>query len=92
MQAFRRDFLPNWRPPSGWRWQLVFGRTRLALHIGRDGTLRELEIVGEEGHKVLHDASVRAVERTAPFRPLPEDFPDEELVLGLELVYPRVRR
>lgn len=88
--AFRRAFMPNWRPPSGYRWMLIHGRTVLEIHIDRRGEMRSLDIVGRQGHDALHDASVRAVEKTAPFQPLPDDFPDEELVLRLELIYPKI--
>ena len=44
-------------------------------------------ILETEGHESLHRASLAAMEGGAPFRPLPQGFPDENLVVTVRFVY-----
>ena len=87
LERFKQDFLPHWIPPYAYYLGVISGTTTLRLVIQRDGTLSDLEVVAEEGHPSLHQASVAAMRATAPFAPLPDDFPDPDLVLVVTLHY-----
>ena len=64
-------------PPSAFTdFGLIGGRTRLRFRILPDGTMEALQVLGYDGSPLLRDTSTRAVEMSAPLRPLPGDFPD----------------
>ena len=44
--------------------------------------------IEELGHESLHQASTAALRAAAPYAPLPDDFPEENLVIILSLHYP----
>lgn len=88
MERFKNDFLPHWIPPYAYRLGVIDGKTVLRLVVERDGTIGSLEVIAEEGHDSLHAASTSALRATAPFAPLPRDFPEEHLVIELALHYP----
>jgi len=88
LEEFKRDFLPNWIPPYAYALGVVEGKTVVRLEIDMDGSLSNLEVLEENGHDSLHKASQAALRATAPFAVLPDDFPEEKLVLELGLHYP----
>ena len=88
MERFRQDFLPHWIPPYAYRLGVIDGKTTLRLVVQPAGTIGDLEILDEQGHESLHQASEAALWATAPFAPLPDDFPEENLVIILSLHYP----
>jgi len=67
---------------------VIDGKTTLRLVVQPAGTIGDLEILDEQGHESLHQASEAALWATAPFAPLPDDFPEENLVIILSLHYP----
>jgi outer membrane biosynthesis protein TonB len=66
---------------------IISGRTVLRFRIKRDGNLSHLQLLGYEGHKSLMETSMRAVQVSAPFRPLPKDFPEEYLEITYTFEY-----
>jgi len=66
-------------PPAFTHMGIISGRTVLRFRINRDGTLQGMELIGYQGHKSLMETSVRAVQLSAPFRSLPNDFPEDFL-------------
>ena len=75
----------NLFPPALFRdYGLIDGQTVLRFRIYRDGALQGPNVVKYRGSPLLRETSVRAVELSAAFRPLPGDFPDEYLeITGL---------
>lgn len=61
---------------------IIQGRTRLKFRIAPDGRLANLEVIGFDGSPHLRDTSIRAVELSADFRPLPAHFPDDFLEIS----------
>jgi TonB family protein len=55
--------------------------------IEPNGTLSNVEIVESRGHESLHRASQAAMEGAAPFRALPADFPEKNLVVTVRFIY-----
>ncbi len=67
-------------PPAAFtKLGIIQGRTRLKFRIMPDGRLAYLEVIDFDGSPYLRDTSIRAVELSADFRPLPAHFPDDFL-------------
>ena len=81
----KRHIGRNVTPPAAFsQYGLIDGKTLLRFRILRDGSLETLEVLGFQGSPLLRDTSSRAVSLSAPYRPLPADFPDPYLeVTGL---------
>ena len=92
LQRFRRDFVRNWVAPYAYYLGLINGWTLVELEIAQDGHLLRLDVLGEQGHESLGRQSVASFKATAPFRPLPKDFPEATLILRIKLIYPPLRR
>ncbi len=88
LERFKQDFLPHWIPPYAYLMGVISGTTTLRLTVEIDGSLSDLEVLEKKGHESLHQHSVAAMRATAPFAPLPPDFPDSNLVLVITLHYP----
>jgi hypothetical protein len=65
------------------------GWTLVRAVLDRQGHLLDCRIIGEQGHPSLHPASFGAMEGAAPFRPLPQSFPDDSLVVTVRFIYMR---
>ncbi|MFH1844743.1 MAG: energy transducer TonB [bacterium] len=89
MKQFGQEIQRHWIPPYAYyALGILSGRTTLVVEINPDGTLGPLEIKETVGHESLHQASVAAIRASAPFAPLPPDFPEEKLVIRYTLEYP----
>lgn len=67
-------------PPSAFtHLGMISGETLLRFRIYPDGRLEGPAILGYRGHKSLMETSKTAVEISAPFPPLPKDFPEQYL-------------
>jgi len=74
-------------PPAFTHMGMISGTTNLRFRIYLDGTLRTLELLSYKGHDSLMRTSVRAIELSAPFRKLPEDFPEPYLEITAKFEY-----
>lgn len=92
LQRFKRDFINLWHAPYAYYMGMIHGWTLVEVEIARNGEMRVLNLLGEEGHSSLTAASLAAFRAVAPFRPLPEHFPEETLILKIKLIYPQARR
>jgi len=92
LQRFRRDFIRDWSAPYAYYMGIISGWHVIELTIAPDGTLVSHEVLEKIGHPSLIDASLHSLTTLAPYAPLPDDFPEEHLVLTVKLVYPQVRR
>jgi hypothetical protein len=90
IQRFRRDFLRDWRAPYAYYMGLISGWHVLELEVAPGGELLRLELRNQEGSDALVQTSELTFKALAPYHPLPEDFPEESLVLRIKLVYPKV--
>jgi hypothetical protein len=55
---------------------MIDGDTLLRFKIYPSGELRDLELLAYQGHRSLMETSTLAVKVSAPFRKLPNDFPE----------------
>ncbi len=87
MQRFRRAVEAHWNAPYAFQIGMIRGWTLVGLEVSRTGALLQLEVLGEEGHWTLRDASVAAIQAAAPFEPLPPDAPEQTLRLQIRMIY-----
>lgn len=82
-QRIARNIYP---PPAFTR--LGFGGENvLQFRITLDGRLEGPQVLGYSGEKALIETSKKAIQVSAPFRPLPEDFPEEYLQVTARFQY-----
>jgi hypothetical protein len=74
-------------PPAFTHMGIISGQTILRFRLSREGTLENLELLDYRGHKSLMETSVRAVQVSVPFRPLPRDFPEAFLEITARFDY-----
>jgi len=78
----------HWIPPLAFTaLGSVHGYTWVRFRVYPDGSLHQLEVIETEGHESLHRASANAVRGAAPFRPLPDDFPEDYLDITFGFYY-----
>lgn len=78
----------NWIPPLAFTaLGSIHGYTWVRFRIYPDGKMEALEVVETEGHDALHRSSVGAVKGAAPFRKLPQDFPEDYLEITFGFYY-----
>lgn len=84
----KRRIRQKWIPPMAFA-QLgaIHGYTWVNFRIFPDGRMEELGIVETEGHDSLHRSSVNAIKGAAPFRPLPDHFPEDYLEITFGFYY-----
>jgi hypothetical protein len=87
MQRFRRAVESHWHAPYAFQIGMIKGWTLVGLEVSRTGALLQLEVLAEEGHWTLRDASVAAIQAAAPFEPLPADAPEQSLRLQIRMIY-----
>jgi len=92
IQVFANELHRHWTAPPAYRLGLLSGTTVIRLVVEKDGRPSSLEIIDRDGHRSLHEASAAALKAFAPYSPLPEHFPEENLVITLSLHYPAFRR
>ena len=84
----KRRIRQKWIPPVAFA-QLgaIHGYTWVHFRIYPDGKMEDLGIVETEGHDSLHRSSVNAIKGAAPFRPLPDKFPEDFLEITFGFYY-----
>ena len=79
MQYLKRHIDRHIYPPRAFELGMIDGKTIVKFRIWRDGRLEGPELIDYEGHYLLRDTSLKAIELSAPFKALPPDFPEEYL-------------
>lgn len=88
MLELKRRIQRNIHPPAAFmELGLISGETLLRFKIYPNGMLKDLEILNYKGHKSLMITSSNAVEVSAPFLPLPRDFPEDYLEITGKFIY-----
>ena len=84
----KRRIRQNWIPPMAFA-QLgaIHGYTWVNFRIYPNGKMQALSVVETEGHDSLERSSVNAIKGAAPFRPLPENFPEDYLEITFGFYY-----
>jgi hypothetical protein len=78
----------QWIPPLAFTaLGSIHGYSWIRFRIYPSGKMEALEVVETEGHESLHRSSVGAIKGAAPFRQLPEDFPEDYLEITFGFYY-----
>lgn len=84
----KRRIKQKWIPPIAFTaLGAVHGYTWVRFRIYPDGHMESAEVIETEGHDSLHRSSMNAVKGAAPFRALPDDFPDKYLEIEFGFYY-----
>ncbi len=70
MRDLEQRIKRNWQPPKG----DTSKRVVVTFSIAKDGRLLIKKVVKSSGFPLADQAAIRAIETTAPFRPLPPEF------------------
>jgi TonB family protein len=91
----KRRIADHWYPPIAFTYGGLYGGvTVLRFRIGPDGTLTGPELISGAEHSSLDTAAINAVKLAAPYRPLPDNFPEPNLEVTFSFHYllgPRAR-
>jgi len=80
MLQLKQKVQSNINPPYAFtRLGAIDGNTLIRFKIMQDGSLKDLEVIGSDAHYTLDDTSTRAITYSAPFIPLPKNFPESYL-------------
>lgn len=78
----------HWIPPLAFTaLGAIHGYTVIYFRIYPDGRMTLLEVIEEEGHRSLHRSSANAIQGAAPFRRLPDSFPEPYLEVKFGFYY-----
>lgn len=83
-KTIQRHIFP---PPAFTQMGIINGKNVVRFKIFPDGQMRDLVLLGYEGHKSLVETSINAVANSAPFRPLPQNFPEPFLEVTASFWY-----
>lgn len=84
----KRRIAERWYPPIAFTYGGLYGGvTVLRFRIALDGTLTGPELVSGAEHSSLDTAAINAVTLAAPFRALPDGFPEAHLEVTFSFHY-----
>ena len=83
-ERIQRNIFP---PIAFTRLGAISGASLLRFRIYPDGHMERLAILDYQGDKSLADTSYNAVSISAPFPPLPENFPESYLEVTGKFIY-----
>lgn len=83
MRELQRRIKLNWDPPKGNESKRVV----LLFKIAKDGRLLSCRVHKSSGMPIADQAALKAVELTAPFRPLPADFKGQSIDIQFTFDY-----
>lgn len=93
INLFKRKLYRVWYVPAAYsQLGLIHGHTLVRCTIDRQGNLVEQKVLGHQGHSSLQESSTNAIEAVFPLKALPAHFPDETLVLTVQMIYPDLRK
>lgn len=83
MDDLQKDIKRNWNPPRGDESKRVV----LLFKLDKQGTLLSVKVVQSSGSKSADEAAISAVEKSAPFKPLPIDFTGDNVDIQFTFDY-----
>ncbi len=88
MLAMKRKVESHLRPPYAFTHMgAVSGTNVIRFVVLPDGRVRDMEILKSDAHFSLDQTSLRAIELSVPFLPLPRDFPEDHLEVTAHFAY-----
>jgi outer membrane biosynthesis protein TonB len=93
INAMKSKLYQVWHtPPAYHMLGLIYGQTDIEFSISREGELISYKVLNHQGHESLEVSSVNAITAIFPFKPLPDNFPEESLTITARLIYPNLKR
>lgn len=71
----------NFPPPAFTHMGMVEGEFLVRFTVLPNGDVKDIKILKENGHETLKETCLNAVKNSAPFDPLPADFPENFLTV-----------
>jgi TonB family protein len=88
MLAMKRKVESHLRPPYAFTHMgAVSGTNLIRFVVLPDGRVRDMEILESDAHFSLDTTSLRAIQLSVPFLPLPRDFPEDYLEVTAHFAY-----
>jgi len=82
MLYLKKKIQGNLNPPPGFTYLgLIHGDVLVRFIILPNGTLKDVKVLHSEAHNSLVQTSTGSITISAPFLPLPKDFPEDYLVV-----------
>ena len=92
INAMKRKLMQVWFPPAAYlRLGIIHGETMIRFTVSRDGRLLGYKVLNHNGHESLETSSVNAINSLFPFKPLPQNFPDDNLTITARLIYTNLK-
>jgi len=91
MLDLKRRVERNINPPSAFYMGMISGTYVIQFVIDRSGVLQDIRVLESRGNKALETTSFNAVKYSDPFRPLPNDFPDNALIVTGKFRFSNIR-
>ena len=76
-----------WEYPKEAARKKMSGELYIKFTITRKGEIGEAEVIRTSGHRSLDLAAIKALKKAAPFWPLPDNWPDEQLEITGHFIY-----
>lgn len=74
-------------PPAFYAMGMIGGENLIHFVVESDGKLSKVILIGSDTHISLDQTSLAAINVSAPFLPLPKDFPEEALEINATFSY-----
>jgi outer membrane biosynthesis protein TonB len=78
-------------PPAFYKMGAISGTIVVNFKVYPDGSVSEPKLVSVKGHNALVSTSINSIKASNPFKPLPEDFPENYLELTWSFIYSILR-
>jgi protein TonB len=75
----KERILKFWRTPGGAK--DLKGHVDMAFTVKRDGKVSNIQVMSSSGYTLLDQGVMAAINRAAPFRPIPEKIREKKLLL-----------
>lgn len=85
LDAWRRriERFGNLYYPPELKRKAIFGSLRLMVAVKADGSVHEIRVLKSSGKRVLDDAAIHIVQRSAPFSPFPKEIAETTDILEI---------
>ncbi len=86
VEDFRAKVIKIWEPPYGYQSASITNPTVLLIVIKHSGEVASIAVKKSSSFAHADENAIQAVEKAAPFSPLPDDFVRQELAINFNFV------
>ena len=91
IQKMKEKIYQFWSVPPAYGLGLLYGASDIKITISRSGKMTFYKMVRHQGSKALQKSSEDVILAIFDLPPLPKNFPDPELGISIQLLYPRLK-